>query len=107
MDPGKSPARHGGTRADGPPKAYATRARFDAIAEDIAKGRLSAGDRLPPQRSLAQRIGVDFTTVARGYVEAQKRGHIGSTVGRGTFVLGRQSAAVASRSIEEPTAGAR
>jgi DNA-binding transcriptional MocR family regulator len=64
----------------------------DAIAEDIAKGRLATGDRLPPQRSLAQRINVDFTTVARGYVEAQKRGLIGSTVGRGTFVLTRQAA---------------
>jgi DNA-binding transcriptional MocR family regulator len=61
----------------------------DAIADDISKGRLSAGDRLPPQRSLAQRIKVDFTTVARGYVEAQKRGLVGSTVGRGTFVLAR------------------
>lgn len=59
----------------------------DAIAEDIARGRLSVGDRLPPQRGLARRIDVDFTTVARGYVEAQKRGLIGSTVGRGTFVL--------------------
>jgi DNA-binding transcriptional MocR family regulator len=58
----------------------------DAIASDIKKGRLAAGDRLPPQRKLAQRLGVDFTTVARGYVEAGKRGLVISTVGRGTFV---------------------
>jgi DNA-binding transcriptional MocR family regulator len=61
----------------------------DAIARDIENGNLAPGDRLPAQRFLAQRINVDFTTVARGYVEAQKRGLIASTVGRGTFVAER------------------
>jgi DNA-binding transcriptional MocR family regulator len=58
----------------------------DAIAEDISNGRLSPSDRLPPQRKLARRLDIDFTTVARGYVEAQKRGLIESRVGQGTFV---------------------
>ncbi|MGY3605996.1 aminotransferase-like domain-containing protein [Bradyrhizobium sp. Lot11] len=58
----------------------------DAIADDIAAGKLVIGDRLPPQRKLAKRLDIDFTTVARGYVEAQKRGLIESKVGQGTFV---------------------
>jgi DNA-binding transcriptional MocR family regulator len=58
----------------------------DAIADDIGAGRLVIGDRLPPQRKLAKRLDLDFTTVARGYVEAQKRGLIQSKVGQGTFV---------------------
>jgi len=58
----------------------------DAIAEDIRNGRLAPSDRLPPQRKLARRLDIDFTTVARGYVEAQKRGLIESRVGHGTFV---------------------
>lgn len=58
----------------------------DAIAEGIADGTLSRGDRLPPQRRLAARLGIDFTTVSRGYAEAQRRGLIDSHVGRGTFV---------------------
>ncbi len=58
----------------------------DAIADDIVAGRLVLGDRLPPQRKLAKRLDIDFTTVARGYVEAQKRGLIESKVGQGTFV---------------------
>ncbi|TAI61896.1 PLP-dependent aminotransferase family protein [Bradyrhizobium sp. Leo170] len=58
----------------------------DAIADDIAVGKLVIGDRLPPQRKLAKRLDIDFTTVARGYVEAQKRGLIESKVGQGTFV---------------------
>jgi DNA-binding transcriptional MocR family regulator len=58
----------------------------DAIAEDIRNGKLAPLDRLPPQRKLAQRLDIDFTTVARGYIEARKRGLIESRVGRGTFV---------------------
>jgi DNA-binding transcriptional MocR family regulator len=58
----------------------------DAIASDVGAGRLGVGDRLPPQRKLAKRLNVDFTTVARGYVEAQRRGLIESKVGQGTFV---------------------
>src|ERR1700751_2898535 len=58
----------------------------DAIDEDIRNGKLAPSDRLPPQRKLAKRLDVDFTTVARGYVEAQKRGLIESKVGQGTFV---------------------
>ncbi|MGO7207516.1 GntR family transcriptional regulator, partial [Rhizobium ruizarguesonis] len=58
----------------------------DVIEMDLRSGHLVVGDRLPPQRELAKRLNVDFTTVARGYVEAQKRGLVDSHVGRGTFV---------------------
>jgi DNA-binding transcriptional MocR family regulator len=58
----------------------------DAIATDIETGRLTAADRLPPQRALAAALGIDFTTVARGYVEAKRRGLIESRVGQGSFV---------------------
>jgi DNA-binding transcriptional MocR family regulator len=58
----------------------------DALAADVAAGRLAPGDRLPPQRDLAGRLALDFTTVARGYVEAGKRGLVECVVGRGTFV---------------------
>lgn len=58
----------------------------DAIARDLERGTLRPGDRLPPQRKLAEALGIDFTTVSRGYSEAQKRGLVESHVGRGTFV---------------------
>ena len=58
----------------------------DAIAIAIRSGRLAAEDRLPPQRKLAVRLGLDFTTVARGYGEAQRRGLVVSKVGQGTSV---------------------
>ncbi|GGC47977.1 aminotransferase-like domain-containing protein [Chelatococcus reniformis] len=69
----------------------------DLIAEDIANGRLAVGDRLPPQRALAKRLAVDFTTVARGYVEAQKRGLVESHVGQGTFVKAPARAPVSAK----------
>lgn len=58
----------------------------DSIANDIKSGLLAAGDRLPPQRQLAAQVGLDFTTVSRGYAEAQRRGLVQSHVGRGTFI---------------------
>ncbi len=36
----------------------------EAIAADIRSGALLPGDRLPPQRRLAERLGIDFTTVS-------------------------------------------
>ena len=62
----------------------------DAIAAGIADGTLRDGARLPPQRILAERLGIDFTTVSRGYAEARERGLTASHVGRGTFVIGRK-----------------
>ena len=58
----------------------------DAIRSDIDAGLLLPGDRLPPQRGVAQDLGVDFSTVSRGYAESVRRGDIESFVGRGTFV---------------------
>jgi DNA-binding transcriptional MocR family regulator len=74
----------------------------DAIADDVALGRLSTGQRLPPQRELAQRLGIDFTTVARAYVEAQRRGLIESKVGRGSFVSGHRRPSVPRALVAGP-----
>lgn len=60
----------------------------DMIELDLRNGQLSAGDKLPTHRDLARRLAIDVTTVARGYVEAQKRGLVQAHVGRGTFVTG-------------------
>jgi DNA-binding transcriptional MocR family regulator len=62
----------------------------NAIAEDVAIGVLGPEQRLPPQRKLADLLGLDFTTVARAYNEAHRRGLVDSVVGRGTFVSGRR-----------------
>jgi DNA-binding transcriptional MocR family regulator len=66
----------------------------DALAADILSGALAAGSQLPTQRSLAETLGIDFTTVSRAYAEARRRGLIEGRVGQGTFVR-RQNAALA------------
>lgn len=64
----------------------------EAIASDLAAGRLAAGARLPPQRVLARGLGVDFTTVSRAYAEAARRGLVEGRVGQGTYVRGPAAA---------------
>ena len=58
----------------------------EAVARDVQSGRLVAGDRLPPQRELAEALGVTVPTVTRAYSLAARRGLVGGEVGRGTFV---------------------
>ena len=69
-------------RGDGP--IYVAIA--DALETATRDGALHPGDRLPPQRALAARLGVDLTTITRAYDLARTRGLIEGTVGRGSFV---------------------
>src|SRR5580692_8352340 len=61
----------------------------DAIGAAVASGELDQDARLPPLRELAGMLGVDYTTVSRGYAEAGRRGLVEGRVGQGTFVLAR------------------
>ncbi|GHH55657.1 GntR family transcriptional regulator [Lentzea cavernae] len=58
----------------------------DAVAADVAAGRLRPGDRLPPQRAFARRRRIAASTAARVYGELARRGLVVGEVGRGTFV---------------------
>jgi GntR family transcriptional regulator/MocR family aminotransferase len=57
-----------------------------AVAEDIRRGRLRAGDELPGSRTLAEQIGVHRNTVLAAYRELAAEGWITSEEARGTFV---------------------
>jgi DNA-binding transcriptional MocR family regulator len=59
---------------------------LNALEQAIRSGELHPGDRLPAQRAVAKRLGVDLTTVTRAYSAARSRGLVEGTVGRGTFV---------------------
>lgn len=58
----------------------------DALEADIRSGRVARGDRLPPQRAIAEALDVDLTTVTRAFNEARRRGLVDAQAGRGTFV---------------------
>ena len=69
---------------DGGPPLY--RQIADHLRNEMEAGRLSAGAKLPPIRSLANELGVNRGTVSLAYEELAARGLVTSTVGRGTFV---------------------
>lgn len=64
--------------------------RYKQIARQIIKaiddGILRPGDRLPPQRDLAQTMGVDLTTVTRAYSEVRFAGLLDAHGAGGTFI---------------------
>ncbi|WP_210265343.1 PLP-dependent aminotransferase family protein [Ensifer canadensis] len=58
----------------------------EALETDVRSGRVARGDRLPPQRAIAEALGVDLTTVTRAFNEARRRGLVSAQAGRGTFI---------------------
>jgi DNA-binding transcriptional MocR family regulator len=61
----------------------------EALEADLKEGRIQPGDRLPPQRTIAEVLGVDLTTVTRAFNEARRRGLVEANAGRGTFIRRR------------------
>ena len=58
----------------------------EALEADLRAGRVRPGDRLPPQRAIAEALDVDLTTVTRAFNEARRRGLVDAKAGRGSFV---------------------
>jgi DNA-binding transcriptional MocR family regulator len=58
----------------------------EALASDIRSARVSRGERLPPQRAIAEALDVDLTTGTRAFNEARRRGLVEAQAGRGTFI---------------------
>lgn len=66
-------------------------ALVEEIARAVANSSLEVGERLPPQRLLADALGVTVGTITRAYREAERRGLVEAKVGSGTRVKGSQS----------------
>ena len=77
----------------------------DAMERDIANGTLAPGTRLPTHRDLADALGLNVSTITRGYREAEQRGLVSGTVGRGTFVASDAAASTAMVSFEPSMPG--
>lgn len=60
---------------------------FGQIKRQIISGEIMPGFRLPPERKLAESLGVNRTTVLNAYRELKAEGLVGSRVGQGTVVL--------------------
>jgi DNA-binding transcriptional MocR family regulator len=68
-------------------------AKYKRLAEAmelrILDGGIEGGAKLPPHRSLADRLGVTIGTVSRAYAELERMGLVVARVGDGTFVRQR------------------
>ncbi len=86
------------------PQLAAGRPKYLAIVEalesDLQSGRLKPGDQLPPQREIADRLGVTIATVTKGIGEAIRRGLVTARAGSGTFV---RAATVADSTTDRPS----
>lgn len=72
-----------------------------AMAQDVASGRLLPGQRLPPQRELADALGLALGTVTRAYTEAERRGLLKGHGRRGTRIQSGGPAASSLRALIE------
>jgi len=89
-------------------RAQADVPRYQAIAQAvtdaIGAGQLIAGEKLPPQRTLARTLGVTVGTVSRAYAALERGGHVMSRVGDGTYVREALALAAAEASQGAPVA---
>lgn len=65
------------------------------MEEDIQKGVLKAGTKLPPQRELADFLDLNVSTISRAFKLCEQKGLLSASVGNGTYV----SADVSSETI--------
>src|SRR3954462_11528575 len=82
-------------------------ALVSAIVKAIDSGQLPPGAQLPPQRELADRLGLTVGTISRAYSIVRKRNLVSGEVGRGTFVSGNPAGATAARPDSRPHAHAQ
>jgi DNA-binding transcriptional MocR family regulator len=70
--------------------------KYQSVAEDLAQaivnGQLPVGEKLPPQRSLAHRLGVTTGTISRAYAILERQGLAIARVGDGTYVRAPETA---------------
>ena len=57
-----------------------------ALEEDILNGILKPGDKLPPQRELADFLDINLSTITRAFKICELKGLISGHTGRGTYI---------------------
>jgi GntR family transcriptional regulator/MocR family aminotransferase len=75
-----------------------------AVADDIARGRLSSGARLPGSRTLASMLGVHRNTVNAALAELSAQGWVEAQPARGYFVREREASFVTRSGKRAPSA---
>jgi len=73
----------------------------EALENDIASGALRHGDRLPPQREIAEQLDTTIATITKAFREATRRGIVTARTGSGTFVRIGESQPEIDRAIPD------
>lgn len=60
---------------------------YTQLLSMIRSQRIKTGDQLPTVRELAERLKINFNTVARAYRQLDREGLISTQQGRGTYIL--------------------
>ena len=71
-------------KSAGAPPAYTQIVHY--IETSIKTNKLRPGDKLPPERELAEQLGTARGTVKKAYEELGRKGLIEAAQGRGSFV---------------------
>ena len=82
-------------------KKLAYAAIIERLREMIRQGELAPGDRLPPERALAQTFGVSRSNLRQAFQALAERHILESRQGHGTYLLADIDAAVAGDAILE------
>lgn len=85
----------------GKDKKMAYAAIIERLREMIRKGELAPGDRLPPERALAEAFGVSRGSLRQAFQALTERHILESRQGHGTYILTDLDAAIASDTILE------
>ncbi len=72
---------------------------YEQIAAQIMNGKISAGERLPPIRSVAVTLRISVIPVKQAWEQLEREGFISTAVGRGTFVNELAHHEISSRRI--------
>ena len=91
-------------RSDGAPPLY--RQIRDGVRAAVLRGSAGAGTRLPPERELADALGVNRSTIMRAYSELAADGLVEARPGRGTVILAGNSATPDERPREQQAGSA-
>jgi GntR family transcriptional repressor for pyruvate dehydrogenase complex len=81
------------------PLAIALAARLERM---IATGEIGPGQRLPPERVLAQELEVSRTTLREALQKVEEKGLVERRQGRGTTVVGRPQEALQILGLHQP-----
>lgn len=74
---------------------------IDAVKENILKGILQPGDKLPSVREMSSLITANPNTVSRAYMELERQGVIETIRGRGTYVSSNYKPKVEENRMEK------